>query len=188
MPRSAPSRSARAAVVSVKTTAATRAEAEGKGQAVGNGSSDGVGVGVSINLVDITNTATVGAATITGTGLAVEALMADKNDGRIRAWNDTDKTWVLIDRGTSLPLSPDDGRLLPADRGRRPRPRSSTARTRNVTSPTELQGEVDGGLRAERDVHRRRRHRHVHVHRRERREQVHGARAAAPGRRTKAAS
>ena len=132
--------------MSVKTTAATIADAAGKGQTVGTGSSDGVGVGVSINLVDITNSATVGAATITGTGLDVEATMADKNDGRIRAWDDTAKEWKLIDRGVSLPLSPDNG-----DYFQLTDPAAPTAvvdgKDQDVTSPTELKVKSTAGFR-----------------------------------------
>ncbi len=96
-------------VVNAKTQAATIADAIAKGESVGNGSSDGVGVGVSINLVDITNLATTGTATITGTGLDVEATMNDKNNGRIRRWDDTSKQWVLVDRGETLPITPSSG-------------------------------------------------------------------------------
>ena len=93
-------------VVSVKTLAATIADATAKGETVGTGSSDGIGVGVSINLADITNKATTGIATIGATGLDVEALMNDKNNGRVRRWDDTAKEWVLVDAGTTLPYEP----------------------------------------------------------------------------------
>src|SRR5439155_8575018 len=107
-------------VVSVKTTAATIADAAGKGQTVGTGSSDGIGVGVAINLADITNPAPVGSATINATGLDVEATMADKNNGRIRAWDDTAKEWKLVERGVSLPLSPDNGDYFQLTEGAAP--------------------------------------------------------------------
>ncbi|HEX4526566.1 MAG TPA: hypothetical protein VH108_07475, partial [Gaiellaceae bacterium] len=96
-------------VVSAKTLAATIADASAKGETVGTGSDDGIGVGVSINVADITNKATTGTATITGTGLDIEALMNDKNDGIIRRWDDTAKEWVIVDRGDTLPYSPSDG-------------------------------------------------------------------------------
>src|SRR5262249_29257623 len=96
-------------VVSAKTLAATIAHADAKGETVGTGSDDGIGVGVSINVADITNKATTGTATITGTGLDVEALMNDKNDGLGRRWDDTNKQWVLVDRGSTLPYSPSNG-------------------------------------------------------------------------------
>ena len=117
-------------VVSAKTLAETIATADAKGETVGSGSDDGVGVGVSINVVDITNKATTGSATITGTGLDVEALMNDKNNGLVRSWDDTAKAWVLVDRGSTLPYSPsDEGTSSSLRRTRRCR-RSSTARTR----------------------------------------------------------
>ena len=96
-------------VVSAKTLAATIATADAKGETVGTGTDDGVGVGVSINVVDITNKATTGSSTITGTGLDVEAMMNDKNNGLIRRWDDTAKEWVLVDRGSTLPYSPSTG-------------------------------------------------------------------------------
>ena len=95
--------------MSAKTLAATIADADAKGEAVGNGSGDGIGVGVSINLVDITNKATTGTATIAATGIDVEALMNDKNDGLVRRWDATASQWVLVDRGSTLPYSPSSG-------------------------------------------------------------------------------
>ncbi|HET7128249.1 MAG TPA: hypothetical protein VFJ93_04150, partial [Gaiellaceae bacterium] len=96
-------------VVSLKTLAETIATADAKGETVGTGSDDGIGVGVSINVVDITNKATTGSSTITATGLDVEALMNDKNNGLVRRWDDTAKAWVLVDRGSTLPYSPSNG-------------------------------------------------------------------------------
>ena len=96
-------------VASAKTLAATIADALAKGETVGTGDSDGIGVGVSINLVDITNKATTGTSTITATGLDIEAGMNDKNDGRVRYWDNTAKEWTLIERGTVMPVSPSNG-------------------------------------------------------------------------------
>ena len=96
-------------VAGAKTLAATIADALAKGETVGTGSSDGIGVGVSINLINITNKATTGIATITATGLDIEAGMNDKNDGRVRFYDSTAKEWTLINRGTVLPVSPSNG-------------------------------------------------------------------------------
>ena len=159
-------------VVSVKTTAATIADAAGKGQTVGTGSSDGVGVGVSINLVDLTNAATVGSATVNGTGLDIEATMADKNDGRIRAWDDTAKEWKLIDRGISLPLSPDNGDYFQLTDGAAPTA-VVDGKDQDVTSPTELKVKSTAGFRPAGHLHRGRRHRDLHLHRHQRHDEVH---------------
>ena len=35
--------------------------------------------------------------------------MNDKNDGRVRRWDDTAKEWMLVDRGDTLPYSPSNG-------------------------------------------------------------------------------
>ncbi|HEV8463176.1 MAG TPA: hypothetical protein VGQ38_20990, partial [Gaiellaceae bacterium] len=104
-------------VASAKTTAATTADATAKGETVGTGSSDGIGVGVSINLADITNKATTGTATINATGLDVEALMADKNNGRVRRWDNTSKEWVLVEQGTTLPYDPSNGDYFQLTKG-----------------------------------------------------------------------
>ena len=124
-------------VASLKTQAATIADAIAKGETVGTGSSDGIGVGVAINLVDITNKATTGSATITGTGLDVEATMADKNNGLVRRWDATAKAWVLIDRGATLPVAPSSGdyyQLTQASAGTT----MVDGGSQDVTSPTEL--------------------------------------------------
>ena len=72
--------------------------------------------------------------------------MADKNNGRVRAWDDTAKEWKLIDRGVSLPLSPDNG-----DYFQLTDPAAPTAvvdgKDQDVTSPTELKVKSTAGFR-----------------------------------------
>ena len=125
-------------VAGAKTLAATIADALAKGETVGTGSSDGIGVGVSINLINITNKATTGTSTITATGLDIEAGMNDKNDGRVRFWDNTAKEWTLIDRGTVLPVSPSNGDYFQLTEGA---PAATTVDTANqdvAASPHEL--------------------------------------------------
>ena len=73
--------------------------------------------------------------------------MADKNDGRIRAWDNTAKEWKLVDRGISLPLSPVQRRLLPAHRGRRRADRRRRRQGPGRRLAARAEGQVDRGLR-----------------------------------------
>ena len=72
--------------------------------------------------------------------------MADKNDGRIRAWDDTAKEWKLVDRGVALPLSPENGDYFQLTDPRRP-DRGRRRWSQDVTSPTELKVKSTTGFR-----------------------------------------
>ena len=72
--------------------------------------------------------------------------MADKNDGRIRAWDDTAKEWKLVDRGISMPLSPDNGDYFQLTDGAAPTA-VVDGKDQDVTSPTELKVKSTAGFR-----------------------------------------
>ena len=61
--------------------------------------------------------------------------MTDKNDGRIRAWDDTAKEWMLVDRGTRSRSRPTNGDYFQLTDGAAPTA-VVDGKDQDVTSPT----------------------------------------------------